>query len=122
MKNITVWIVLLVVLSVGAISTVHWRGIEESDRKVSRLQPIYERHGIIDQMLLNLEKYRRTSSLFRKMTQSEIEGGKEHLRSGFSRNLSQLDRLDPTSNEKALASKVDDQLNQFLEASAKIEP
>jgi signal transduction histidine kinase len=122
MKNVTVWIGALVVLSVGAVSTVHWKGIQESDRKVSQVQPVYERQPIIDRMTLDLEKYRRTSAIFRKMEPGEIAGVKDKLRAGFSKSLASLDLLQSTPEEKAMAAKLDEQLNTFLSMSAKIEP
>jgi signal transduction histidine kinase len=122
MKNVSIWIVLLVALSTGGVCAVHWKGIEDSDRRISRVQPIYERQGLVDAMTLDLEKYRRTSSIFRKMEPSEMAQTKAHLRAAFSKDITALDQLEATADERKLTMHLDEQLNHFLEASAKLEP
>lgn len=122
MKNVSTWIVLLVALSVGGVCAVHWSGIEESNRRVARIQPVYARQPLVDSMTLALEKYRRSSSLFRKVEPAEMAAVKEHLRSAFTRDLAALDQLDSTLEERKLTARLDEQLTHFLEASAKLEP
>src|SRR4051812_18303131 len=101
MRNLSVWIVLTLIASAGGLAEIHYKSLQEGDRKVVRLTPLYERQNAVARMTLGLERYRRLSGSFHKESNAEIVATKEKLRKELSDGIARLERLDPTSDDRA---------------------
>ena len=71
---------------------------------------------------LLLERYRRQSKDFRKLSDTEINGVKAKLKAGLGDASARVEKLDATEAERASARKLVSQLGDFLALSAKLEP
>ena len=72
-------LVLGVIACVAAQGFVHWQAMRSVKAKTALLQRLHEREGALDSMSLALEKYRRLSTSFRRMSGVEVEQTKEQL-------------------------------------------
>lgn len=121
-KNLTPMIVLALLLSVAGMTGIYWLGNQEVQRGVSRIQMLSERQSIADSMTVSLEQYRRRSGGFRLLPQNELNEVKAKLRADIVDGVKRLEKLEATSEEKALGAKVSDSMSEFLGMSAKLEP
>ena len=121
-KKFSFWIVFVLVLSLGAMSFIHWNSIQKLHLRASRAQPLYQRQKIVDSLILSLEKYRRMSSGFRKASPQEIAQNKEKLRSAFAEGVTRLDALDPTPDEQKEENLLNDEIQEFLGVVSRVEP
>ena len=122
MRKIVTWIVLALVVALGAVNVIHWKGIQDSHQKISELRIPYERMMAASSLRSILEKYRHDSSNFRKMWNPEIESTKAKLRSEENEGLNQLDQLDPTDKDRNTTKEIRGQIDELLKLSAKFEP
>lgn len=100
----------------------HGMEIRGLQAKGAQIEAYARREAIAGQLVLNLEKYRRQSKDFRKLTDGEIEKTKDRLTDAVSDGVAQLDQLSPTPEEKKLEDGLNAKLASFMELSAKIEP
>lgn len=121
-KSYALWVVIAVIACISVMATLHIRSIQESDRRVAALRPLYERLGVVDSLTLALERYRRESGTFRKLGNADIDKIKDHLSGSVDQGLNTLDGLNPNTDELAAGKQVREQLAQLLAQSAKLEP
>jgi signal transduction histidine kinase len=122
LKNLVVFFVAVLVLSVGAMVGLHGMEIRSLQQKGALIEVYAQREGIASRMILDMERYRRLSKDFRKLSDAEIEKSKDRLVDGIKQGVATLDKLSPTNDEKALGAKITSQINDFMVLSAKIEP
>ena len=121
-KKFSFWMVIVLVGSIGSMVFIHWNTIWELQQRTTHIQPLYQRQKTVDQLTLNLERYRRMSGSFRKLSPGEVADIKSRLKSAFVENVARLDQLDPTAEEKTQEHKLVEQVSELLRASAQIEP
>ncbi len=122
MKNPVVYLVVVLVACLGLMVGLHGWEIQGLQQKGAQVEALSQRESIAGRMVLELEKYRRTSGSFRKLTNAEIDGVKTRLKSGILDGVSRLEKLGPTAEEVTLASRLNEQVNEFLVLSATLEP
>lgn len=122
LKNLATYLVLVLVLAVGAMVGLHGMEIRSLQSKGAQIEVYAQREGIASRMILELEKYRRLSKDFRKLSEAEIEKTKDKLVGSVTQGVAALEKLSPTAEEKALGAKVAAQVSDFMTLSAKIEP
>ncbi|MFZ9595821.1 MAG: hypothetical protein ACO3A2_07045 [Bdellovibrionia bacterium] len=120
-KKFSFWIIFILIASIGSIVSIHWNTIQGLHQRASEIQPLYQRQKILDSLSLQLERYRRLSSTFRKITPEENAEIKSKLKAFFIGGVNQLDRLNPTSEEFSAEHQLNDQLAELLSSSVKFE-
>lgn len=121
-KKFSFWVVLALIASMGCVVLIHWITLQEVHQKTAVFQVLSERQRVLDSLSLSLEKYRRLSGSFRKLNTEELDGIKNQLRLDFKKGSEALDRLDPVLEDSQKQRVVREQLNELLNASARIEP
>ncbi len=121
-KKLSFWIVVTFILGIAAIAGIHWKSLQGIHQRVAWVDPLYQRQKILNQLSLSLERYRQTSSIFRKLTPEEISKTKDKLRSTFVDGVARLDQLSPTQDELTNEHKLNDQLTEFFGVIAHVEP
>ncbi|MCM2323809.1 MAG: HAMP domain-containing histidine kinase, partial [Oligoflexia bacterium] len=109
-------------VSLVAIGGIHWFQARESGAKLRQLRALSERGDLASSLILDLEKYRRSSASFRKLGDGESTAAKERLRTEFTRKAERLNSLAPSADDRVAMSQALDQLSEFLLLSARIEP
>jgi hypothetical protein len=121
-KKFSFWIVIVLVLSIGSVVGIHWKSLQGIHQRVAWVQPLYQRQKLVSYLSLTLERYRQTSSIFRKLAPEDIAKTKDKLRSGFIDGVAKLDQLNPTQEELVNEHRLSDELNEFLSLIAHFEP
>ena len=121
MKKSYWWVILALVACVGGMGFIHWRAIRAVDVRTAQVEQLYKREVTIDSMNLGLERYRRLSSSFRKLSPGEVQGAKDQLKTTFKVGLAQLEALGLAPEEAAATKKTSDQLIELLSESAQYE-
>jgi signal transduction histidine kinase len=112
----------VLMLSVGAMVGLHGVEIRSLQSKGAQIETFAQREGIANHLILEMEKYRRQSKDFRKLSNAEIEKTKDRLVDTVSEGVARLDKLAPTGEEKVLGGKVNEKIAEFMALSAKLEP
>ena len=121
MKKV-LWLVGVVALAVAAMGAMFGLQTRELSQDLARISSFRERVEIEQGLELALEKYRRTSGVFRKMDEGQIAAAKNSLRSTLGKGVDRLATLDPAPEDLAAGKKLKAQVDEFLELSAKLEP
>src|SRR5262249_50674441 len=121
MKFISGWVALLcgLALAAGAIDWAQSRAYETEAREQARQG---ERWRVASDLGFSLEAYRHRSATYRKLTEAEIAQSKQKLRDEVQSGIAQLEEGEPVPEERAQASRLTQQLAEFLALSAKLEP
>lgn len=122
MKNFVTYLVLILVLSIGAMVGLHGWEVRTLQAEGGRIEALAQRQAIASSLVLDLERYRRTAKDFRKLTDAEIEKTKTRLTDAVSGGVAKLEHLNPTAEEHRIESALDGKLADFMELSAKLEP
>lgn len=120
-KKFSFWIIFILIASIGSVVFIHWNTIQGLHKKTAVIQPLYQRQKTLDTLSLSLERYRRLSSSFRKLTPEETGEIKNNLKMAFAQGVMQLDQLSPTPEELTHEHQLNDQLAELLNTSAQIE-
>lgn len=120
-KKFSFWIIFILIGSIGSVVFIHWNTIQRLHKKTAEIQPLYQRQKTLDTLSLSLERYRRMSSSFRKLTPEETGEIKNNLKMVFAQGVMQLDQLNPTPEEVVHEHQLNDQLAELLSTSAQIE-
>jgi len=122
LKNFSFWMVVILLGSIGSMVFIHGKTIRDFQQRIARIEPLYQRQKVLDEITLSLERYRRVSSNFRKLDPNEVAMAKTRLKNAFVQGVQQLDQLDPTSKEKVSENQLVEQVSELLKVSAQIEP
>ena len=121
-KKFSFWVVSALLAAIGFMVFIHWTALQTAHQKAAVFQVLAQRQRVLDSMSLSLEKYRRISAGFRKLTPDEIDHAKDRLKVDFKKGSEVLDSLDPGPGEKNNTRLVRDQLNELMSSSERIEP
>ncbi len=121
-KKFSFWMVVVLVALLGSMVLIHWKALRDLNQRTAIIQPLYQREKLLDSLSLSLERYRRLSAGFRKLTSQEIVEIKGRLKNSFKDGVSELEKLDSTSEERMQTLKMQEQIEELLVASARIEP
>src|SRR4051794_21370929 len=121
MKLIT-WLITALLFAVCGMGVVYSLQRQEYSKELNQINLLSERQEVSQKMIQALERYRRLSGQFRRMSEPEISKTKSSLKSDVVQGTSQLDQLDPTSEEQVWSQKLNQQLAEFMVLSAKLEP
>lgn len=121
-RNTAAAMMALVLTAVTGMTALHWLEIQKAEKRMSTADTLARRAETASGMLTELEKYRRLSGSFRKLGEGEEAQIKARLKESSSNSVAALDSLNPTAEERALASKAGEQLAEFFVLSAKLEP
>lgn len=122
MKNFATYLVLALVLSVGAMVGLHGWEVRSLQAEGAKIETFAQRQAVAGSLVLDLERYRRQSKDFRKLSDAEIEKTKAHLTDSLSSGVATLERLAPTPEEHQIESALEAKLADFMVLSAKLEP
>src|SRR3954466_2057331 len=104
-RKLTVFVILVILASIGGMIYVHQKSLDEPRKKLLQMDTLQRRQTSLADMSVALERYRRQSSSFRKMTDEQIEQAKTDLRTTIRDGLAQFDKLDPTPAERQTTQK-----------------
>jgi len=121
MKRFSLLILLAVTFALGAMVFLHRQSIQQHDRLRAHVEELQQRQGPLRDMSVNLEKYRRMSAHFRKMTPSEMDQAKDSLRQAITAGMSQFEKLDPTAEETSSLENIRHTLSSMIEFAVKFE-
>jgi signal transduction histidine kinase/heme exporter protein D len=121
MKRFSFFILLAVTFALGSMVFLHRQSIQQHDRLRAHVEQLQQRQGSLRDMSVSLEKYRRMSAHFRKMTPSEMDQAKESLRQAVIAGLSQFEKLDPNSEENGAMQTIRQNLDAMIEFAVKFE-
>ncbi len=121
-KKFSFWIVLVLIASLGSVVLIHWKSLQQLHERTAYLQPLYQRQKIINSLSLNLERYRRMSSGFRKLSPDEMADIKSKLKQSFTHGVAKLSQLDSTNEERSSERALNDEISELITLSAQIEP
>ena len=121
-RKFTFWVVATLIGSLGLIVFIHWDTLRKFHEKTAIVQPLHQRQKILAKLNLDLEKYRRMSGNFRKLTPEEVSQNKDSLKASFHEGLSALGRLVPTDEERAKERHTNEQISELLSLSTQVEP
>lgn len=121
MKRFSLLILLAVTFALGAMVLLHRQSVQQHDSLRAHVELLQQRQGPLRDMSVSLEKYRRMSAHFRKMTPGEMDQAKESLRLAITAGLNQFEKLDPSSEEKSSLESVRHNLDSMIEFAVKFE-
>lgn len=121
MKRFSLLILLAVTFALGAMVLLHRQSIQQHDRLVAHVEQLQQRQGPLRDMSVSLEKYRRMSAHFRKMTPSEMDQAKESLKDAITAGVNQIEKLDPNSEENESLSNIRHNVDSMIEFAVKFE-
>jgi signal transduction histidine kinase len=116
------WLLGALCLAVAGMAFIHGWQARQVGADAARVNALWERQEVARDMTLALERYRRTSTSFRKMSEAEITAAKNGMKQAIARGTESLARLDPLPEEKALGDRLNQQVSDFMVLSAKLEP
>jgi signal transduction histidine kinase len=122
LKNLATYLVLALVLSIGAMVGLHGLEVRNLQAEGAQIETYAQRQAIASGLVLDLERYRRSAKDFRKLTDAEIDKVKDRLTNSVATGVAKLEKLEPTAEEHKLGSGVPRKLSEFMELSAKLEP
>ena len=121
MKRFSLLILLAVTFALGAMVLLHRQSVQQHDRLRAHVEQLQQRQGPLRDMSVSLEKYRRMSAHFRKMTPGEMDQSKESLKQAITAGVNQIERLDPNSDENESLSSIRHNLDSMIEFAVKFE-
>jgi signal transduction histidine kinase/heme exporter protein D len=121
MKRFSLLILLAVTFALGAMVVLHRQSVQQHDRLRAHVEQLQQRQGALRDMTVSLEKYRRMSAHFRKMTPTEMDQAKDSLRQALTAGLTQFEKLDPNAEETSSLNSVRHNLDAMMEFAVKFE-
>jgi signal transduction histidine kinase len=121
MKRFSLLILLAVTFALGAMVVLHRQSVQQHDRLRAHVEQLQERQGALRDMSISLEKYRRMSAHFRKMTPAEMDQAKDSLRESIATGLNEIAKLDPDAEERGSMDSVRHNLDSMIEFAVKFE-
>lgn len=121
-KKIKSSIVILLGVFLIAVTAIHWIQARDARAKLDQLRVLSGRQNLASNLIIDLERYRRSSASFRRLGDAESSSAKDKLRSEFNRKINLLNTLNATAEDQASAALVNDKISEFLLLSARIEP
>jgi signal transduction histidine kinase len=122
LKNLATYLVLTLVLSIGAIVGLHGLEVRNLQAEGAQIEIFAQRQAVASNLILDLERYRRGAKDFRKLSNAEIDKVKDRLSDAVAMGVAKLERLQPTSEEHRIESAIDKKLADFMVLSAQLEP
>lgn len=122
MKNLATFLVLTLVLSIGAIVGLHGLEVRALQAEGAQIETFAQRQAIASSLILDLERYRRGAKDFRSLSNAEIDKVKDRLSNAVASGVAKLERLQPTAEEHRIESAIDKKLADFMVLSAQLEP
>ncbi len=121
MKRFSLLILVAVTFALGAMVMLHRQSVQQHDRLRAHVEQLQQRQGPLRDMSVSLEKYRRMSAHFRKMTPSEMDQAKDSLRQAITAGLSQFEKLDSNPDEMSSLANIRHSLDSMVEFAVKFE-
>jgi signal transduction histidine kinase len=121
MRRIPLAILVAVTLALVSMVLIHRQSIDQYQKKQTRIELLQGRQGELRDMSVGLEKYRRLSANFRKMTPMEIDAAHEQLRKSLREGIEKLQQLDPTADETAAMEDIQRNVESMIDFAEKFE-
>jgi signal transduction histidine kinase len=121
MKKFSLLILLAVTAALSAMVFLHRQSVQQHDRLRAHVELLQQRQSPLRDMSVGLEKYRRMSAHFRKMTPVEMDQAKESLRRAITAGASEIEKLDPNAEESSSLISVRHDLDSMLDFASKFE-
>lgn len=122
MKKMTVWLMMGLLLFVASMVGIHAYQSHETERRLGSLETAARKQKLATDLVLEMEKIQRSTSQFRRMSEDEIAETKSKFSKNTAAQLAQLEKLEPSAEERGLLQQIIKGISNLMMVSAKLEP
>ena len=108
--------------SVFAMVGIHWLSTQAIQKQMTQMKTLSARQKAGGELIHDLEKYRGQSGNFKRMYERDISSAKNKLKTEINDQVSLLDKLDPTDEERLTGRKIIEQTSELMLTAARLEP
>ena len=122
MTKLITWIFMSFTAAVFAMVGIHWLSTQAIQKQMTQMKILSARQKAGGELIHDLEKYRGMSGNFKRMYERDIASAKSRLKSEINDQVSILDKLDPTDEERLTGRKIIEETSELMLTAARLEP